>query len=292
MRTYYIYKAVNKVNKKLYIGETCDFRARVWQHLRCYEKEDCLFHQEIKKYGIDNFEFEIIETTETEERAIELEKKYIKEWKTYSPYGYNMNMGGVGGHNARAVVCLNLDGEFVKRYRGAGEAGKDGYNNVNVLLCCKGKLLTCKNHMFMFEDEYMKSGAKRYIKPENARKKKIIQCDDKGNFIEKFDSVCKASEETGISRSTISGVLIGKYKRAGGFIFVYEEGFPIKDIKKYKHSKKGKCIIQIDKDTGKTINTFERISDAGKALGVNYKAIHKVVDKPGRTAYGYKWISK
>lgn len=48
----------------------------------------------------------------------------------------------------------------------------------------------------------------------------------------------------------------------------------------------------IYKATNKVVKEYDRISDAGKALGVNYKAIHKVVDKPDRTAYGYKWISQ
>ena len=55
MRTYYIYKATNKINGKSYVGQTCDFHSRVWQHQRCYEKEDCDFHRAIKEFGFDNF---------------------------------------------------------------------------------------------------------------------------------------------------------------------------------------------------------------------------------------------
>lgn len=87
-------------------------------------------------------------------------------------------------------------------------------------------------------------------------------------------------------------MLSKNYKTANGFIFVYEEDFPIKDIDVYKKSKKGKKIAQVDSETGKIINVFERISEAGEKLGVNYKSIHKVIDKPNRTAYGYKWISQ
>ena len=51
MRTYYIYKATNKINGKSYIGQTVDYKTRLWQHRRCYEKEDCKFHDAIREFG-------------------------------------------------------------------------------------------------------------------------------------------------------------------------------------------------------------------------------------------------
>ena len=60
----------------------------------------------------------------------------------------------------------------------------------------------------------------------------------------------------------------------------------------YIQNKKGRKVAQINPKTNEVINIFDRISDAGKTLGVSYKVIHKVVDLPGRTAYGFKWISQ
>ena len=291
MRTYYIYKATNKINGKSYIGQTVDYKSRVWQHMRCYEKEDCKFHDAIKEFGSDNFDWEVLETCNGKEKANDLERKYIELFNSYRN-GYNDNKGGVGGHNARAIVCLKLDGEFVKRYDSAADAEKDGFNNANVLLCCKNKLYTCKNHLFMFEDDYKENGAKQYIKPESSSKRKVIQCDLDGNFISRYDSVQEASEKTGANRTTISGVLSQKYKSANSFIFVYEEDFPIKDLSVYQKKKKGRKVAQIDIESGEIVNIYDRIADAGRTLGVNYKVIHKVVDMPDRTAFGYKWISQ
>ena len=144
----------------------------------------------------------------------------------------------------------------------------------------------------MFEDDYKENGAKQYIKPESSSKRKVIQCDLDGNFISRYDSVQEASEKTGANRTTISGVLSKKYKSANGFIFVYEEDFPIKDLSIYQKKKKGRKVAQIDIESGEIVNIYDRIADAGRALGVNYKVIHKVVDMPGRTAFGYKWISQ
>lgn len=291
MRTYYIYKGTNKINGKSYIGQTCDFKSRVWQHLRCYEKEDCLFHRAIQKYGRDNFSWEIIETCENRKEATRLEKHYIELYNTYRN-GYNENKGGVGGHNARAVVCLTKDGDFVKRYDSAADAEKDGFGNVEVLMCCKNKTLTCKNHQFMFEKDYKKYGGKRYSKPKPNGMRSVIQCDLEGNYINRFNSVAEASRKSGANRTTISGVLSGTYKTANGYIFVYEEDFPIKDLSKYKKRKKGRKVAQVDVETGNIIKVFGRISEAGEELGVCYKSIQRVVDKEERTAYGYKWISQ
>lgn len=59
-----------------------------------------------------------------------------------------------------------------------------------------------------------------------------------------------------------------------------------------KNEKKGRKVAQVNPDTGEILKVFNRISDAGKELGVCYKGIHKVIDKPDRTAFGYKWISQ
>ena len=42
----------------------------------------------------------------------------------------------------------------------------------------------------------------------------------------------------------------------------------------------------------KIVKSFSSTAEAGRELGVNYKAIHKVLNMPNRTAYGYKWISQ
>ena len=291
MRTYYIYKATNKINGKSYIGQTINYKNRLWQHRRCYEKEDCKFHDAIKEFGFDNFEWEVIETCERKEEADNLERKYIELFDSYRN-GYNENKGSVGGHNAKSIVCLNLNGDFIKMYDSAADAEKDGFNNVNVLLCCKNKLKTCKNHLFMFEEDYDANGAREYIKPASTSRKKVVQCDLEGNLIARYDSVQEASEKSGANRTTISGVLSKTYKSANGFIFVYEDDFPIKDLSVYYKKKKGRKIAQVDIKSGEIIDVYERISDAGKILGVNYKGIQKVVDKPERTAFGYKWISQ
>lgn len=295
MRTHYVYKATNRINGMSYIGQTVNFRERKLEHERCREEDDCIFHRAIAKYGKDNFIWEILDKADSKESINELEKIYIEKYNTFKPNGYNMTKGGDGGSmwNARPVVCLEKDGTFIKRYDSAGEAKRiDGFYDSDVLLCCKGINRTCRNKQFMFEDEYLKRGAKIYEKPESKSMKSVIQCDLSGNFISQFRSVQEASKKTGVRRSRISSVITGISKTAGGFIWVYEDDFQIKDLSKYSHKKKGVKVAQVNIETNEVIKVYDRIADAGRELGVSYKAIHKVVDKPDRTAYGFKWISQ
>lgn len=295
MQTFYIYKVTNILNNKIYIGKTNDFKKRKLEHTRYDINDNSYFHKALKKYGLESFKWEIIDKSNSLKNINNLEKYYIKKFNSYKPIGYNMTKGGDGGSmwNAQPIVCLTLIGEYVARYDSAGEAEKiDGYNNSKVLKCCKNISKTHKGKLFMFEDDYLKNGAKKYIKPRSSCMKRVIQCDMNGNFINKFNSVKEASEKTGTRRTTLSSVLTNNYKSANGFIFVYEENYPIKDLSLYRKKKKGRRIAQINIETGEIIEVFDRTTDAAQKLGVNYKAIHKVIDLSNRTAYGYKWISQ
>lgn len=278
-----------------YIGQTVDPYKRKWEHERLREEDDCVFHRAIEKYGKENFIWEVIDKADSKESVNELEKFYIQKYNTFKPNGYNMTKGGDGGSmwNAKPVVCLEKDGTYIKRYDSAGEAKRiDGFWDGDVLLCCKGLKRICCGKQFMFEDDYLEHGATIYEKPESKSMKPVIQCDLNGNYISQFKSVREASEQTGVRRSRISSVITGISKTAGGYIWVYEDDFPIKDLSKYSHKKKGVKVAQVDIKTNEIIKVYDRIADAGRELGVSYKAIHKVVDKPDRTAYGFKWISQ
>ena len=295
MRTFFIYKATSKTTGKSYIGQTCRLKQRIWEHRRCnLEHENSILHREIAKLGFDDFEWEVVDETNDKDEALELEALYVFMYETQYPKGYNETAGGKATpwDWSIPVVCLTLDGEYVREYKSSAEAERlDGFHNTTVLECCKGKALTCHGHQFMFKTDYEKYGGKKYVKPEAWNMTPVIQCDMDGNFIAKYKSVRDASRITGVRRSTISGAITGVYKTAGDYIWLYEKDFPIKDISKYRRGKKGRKVAQIDKVTGETIAVFDRITEAGKALGVNYKSIHYAVDKPDKSAFGYRWKS-
>ena len=66
MRTYYIYKYTNLIddNNKIYVGQCFNINSRKRAHKSAALKgsEACpLFYRAIRKYGYENFSFEIIE---------------------------------------------------------------------------------------------------------------------------------------------------------------------------------------------------------------------------------------
>lgn len=91
-----IYKIENKLNKKIYIGQTVDYKRRLWEHCRS-EKKSPLYNA-FKKYGFNNFQFSIIDTAITINELNEKEIYYInKHASTNRVFGYNLEYGG---HNS------------------------------------------------------------------------------------------------------------------------------------------------------------------------------------------------
>ena len=91
-----VYKHTNKINGKVYIGQTC----RKYLSMR-YGKNgegyinSPYFYNAIQKYGWDNFEHEIIHTDLTQEEADIKEKELIKLYRSdEKEYGYNLQSGG------------------------------------------------------------------------------------------------------------------------------------------------------------------------------------------------------
>lgn len=90
-----IYKATNKINGKVYIGQTIrTLEQRKWQHLDA-AKNGCKthFYNAIRKYGEENFVFEIIDEASSIQELNELERYYIDKFDTIKN-GYNMVDGG------------------------------------------------------------------------------------------------------------------------------------------------------------------------------------------------------
>lgn len=98
-----IYRAINLVNNKIYIGKTIHtIEYRKSSHF-CYAltlNYDTLFYRAIRKYGKDAFIWEELYTCDDEKQLNKKEIEYIALYDSCNRFkGYNISKGGEGGDN-------------------------------------------------------------------------------------------------------------------------------------------------------------------------------------------------
>jgi len=97
MIIYSIYKCVNNLNGKVYIGIDKNWPTRKYAHKSKAKNEKGFhFHRAIKKYGWNNFEWYVIYQTKECRHARDMEKFFIEEYNSFYS-GYNKTFGGDGG---------------------------------------------------------------------------------------------------------------------------------------------------------------------------------------------------
>lgn len=126
-----IYIIKNKINQKVYIGQSVDIEERWIKHCAGYGiSHNSAIDMAIQKYGKDNFILEIVELCERE-KLNEKEAYYADLYKSYVPNGYNINKCGETFHNPqndKEISCYNIiTGQLIKTYSSAHEAERNGY---------------------------------------------------------------------------------------------------------------------------------------------------------------------
>lgn len=105
----FIYKITNKINDKVYIGQTSKTIKKRWQQHKCNSSKNyfgqVVLYQAINKYGIENFVIEPIEEIDNSQLD-EREKYWIKYYDSYNN-GYNATLGG------KDITLYDLDEEQI-----------------------------------------------------------------------------------------------------------------------------------------------------------------------------------
>jgi len=92
-----VYLIENIIDNKKYIGITTrSLDVRMKEH--CYRYRNTYLQNAIKKYGIENFRWKILEKCNSKKELDEMEFHYIKQYNTYwkEGMGYNCTYGGDG----------------------------------------------------------------------------------------------------------------------------------------------------------------------------------------------------
>lgn len=203
-----IYKITNKINNKIYIGQTVRaLEERLSEHKR---KRNPLISKALKKYGIENFSVEVIYEASTIEELNEKEFEFIRKYNSINPNGYNQCEGG-----GNTVGYIHTD-EAKKKMSKAKSEMYLGENNPFY-----GKTHTDEAKKKMSEKRKGRKLTEEWKKniSNSCTKKKVINIDTG----EVFNSVKEASEYYNLKDTHISRVCKGKRNKTGGFRWKYFE---------------------------------------------------------------------
>ena len=250
----YIYLITNKINGKQYVGQTlCNDINERWKKHKQTDKHSLgnYIYNAYKKYGIENFKFQIICIC-FDEDCNKYEKEYITKFKSIYPNGYNLKEGGKNSHHHPDTIKKlsdklkgrKLSKEQIEKMRISmtgkkhseetkkkiSEKTKIYRNNENIKKIYsekfKGKKMSEDVKKRMYEnmsEENRINKNKNLLKGSQKMKKQVKQYTIDNILIKTFDSIAEASKETGSHYNTISKVCNNKkgYKTAGGFIWKF-----------------------------------------------------------------------
>lgn len=215
------------VTDKWYIGQTVNPEKRFNCHIdRAINKKDkTYFYNSIRKYGLENFVYCVLEENVLRENLNMKEQEWIEYYNSFYD-GYNMSAGGCqtifseefkekiseankgripwnkGKHGIYSEETLNKRSESLK--------GKQGYwTNKHLSEETKKKL-----------SESLKGKPSWQKGKPSYNRKPVSKYDLNGNFIKKYDCITDALKENP-KAGHIGEVCNGYRKQTGGFIWKY-----------------------------------------------------------------------
>lgn len=244
-----IYKIENKINDKVYIGQSIDIDKRWNNHIR--ELNGNRHYNEYlqnawNKYGSNSFNFEVIEEC-TLESIDEREIFWIESYNSMdSKFGYNLTAGGKGRHkyswteemkehlskirNPNAILQLDLDGKILERWRSGSYAARETKIPISgIMNCVKDDGDQYQSHGYIWIYEYVyydkNFNIDEYIKEHIAKRPRIIEYDLYGNIVNIWNNAVEIRKYYGknsVIYKCLTSVLKHDRRSVRGKIFLYE----------------------------------------------------------------------
>lgn len=219
-----IYCITNKINNKQYVGQSVDIKKRFREHCfsaRHSESKDynMPIHLAMSKYGIENFQIEILELCNRDELN-EKEVYWIEKKQSYIN-GYNATIGGNENHQhlGTPIEAYDLDGKYIKEYPNITVAANDiGVSRNTLYGILFGNRLSAKGFQFK-----IKNSNKQITKYKNKQGGSIpiYQLNLDNKIIKQWDSAAKAARELNFDASTITKCCKGKLQTHQGYKWRY-----------------------------------------------------------------------
>ena len=241
-----IYIITNKINNKVYIGQSVDIRTRWWNH-RCELNRNNHYNRHLQgawnKYGDDNFDFSVLEEC-TQDELNNKEVYWIDKYNSTNPKnGYNLSTGGDCStrgisltqeqkdymskvKNPDKVVQIDFNGNLVKVWRSATHVQRtfDNIRARTILQCCRHICYQAGGYIWFYKDEYdniENFDVEQYMFEHNRYFDiPILQYDLFGNLLKEW-----SQEELRNSDENISGIKrCCRHERNvyGNYIWIYK----------------------------------------------------------------------
>lgn len=296
---YKIYVHINKINGKLYIGQTGRRRMKDRYGKNGIQYKKCpYFYNAIQKYGWENFDHIVLIDNLSKEMANIIESELIKKYKTNNIlYGYNLSLGGEGMRFAR-VKQYSKFGEYIRTFDSIIDAAHSlNIDESIVRASCgkKGAFLVDKKYRWVYECDNIVS-----IDKLHTRDKEVNQYNLNGEFLKTWISAKEIEEKLNFDHSKIAACCREKQKTAYGYIWRYHLGYTSNlslsndyfCISTENYGKVHKIpIVQMDLD-GNFIQIWDSATTAMQVLfnKTDTSGLVKCCHHQITTAYGYKWM--
>lgn len=185
------------VTDKWYIGQTIDEQGRFKRHIddAINKKDNIHFHRALRKYGLDNWVYCILESNILKVNLNLKEQEWIEYYDSFYN-GYNLTLGG------RKNTIFS---EESRRKLSKSHKGKKTWNS--------GKTNIYSNETRRKMSESHKGKPCGHPRPVN-------KYDLNGNYIRTYNSIAEAKIQNH-KCSNIVKVCRGERKQTGGFIWKY-----------------------------------------------------------------------
>ena len=168
-KKYIVYLSVNLINDKKYIGDHSTNNLDDG-----YLGSGILIKKAIKKYGRENFKREILEFFSSKQEAFDAQEKYIKEYNTLQPNGYNISKKG--GHQSKEALSEETKEKIRKSVSGENNFWFGKKHTSETILKCRNSKLGYKNPFYLkhhsgeTKEKIKRGNLNKYVKPETRKK--------------------------------------------------------------------------------------------------------------------------
>lgn len=207
----FVYKITNKLNNKAYIGQTTRSVEDRW---RDHCKKGFLLTKAIRKYGEENFSYQVVchcqSLTELNAKEIEI----IAVENSIAPNGYNLSGGGLN-HQMHQSTKDKISTIHKNKVLSLETINKIKAHNVGKKLSQKTKDKISQSNMGRKRSKNACNNIALSLKKDKRR----IFCKNNNSF---YLSASEAGKSLNLDRHAINKVLCGKRLHHKGYIFEYE----------------------------------------------------------------------